>query len=174
MNTKYLGTFPKSIIFKLPNPQIGELVIASDTNEAYRFTENGWELYNKEGSELNLNLFDLNCSIIGQTPALTQEQINDKIQLINDFVENTNQTFYMLLGKQISYYTLFAPTPFSPNCEDFSLGEGVIDCLRQFKEIKSIEKTESDAIEIWIQYDADIITCLYLFPYDIGVVGYES
>ena len=38
-------------------------------------------------------------------------------------------------------------------------------------ELKVFDETENkDAIEIWIQQDNGESTCLYLFPYDTGMV----
>jgi hypothetical protein len=49
-------------------------------------------------------------------------------------------------------------------------GNEVVDCLNNIGDIKAIDLTEAnDAIEIWVQ-DGENVTCLYLFPYDSGVV----
>jgi hypothetical protein len=70
----------------------------------------------------------------------------------------------MLYGKEISYFTLFRIS------DSTYFGNEVIDCLNNVGDIKAIDFTEAqDAIEIWIQ-DEDGPTCLYLFPYDSGLV----
>ena len=49
-------------------------------------------------------------------------------------------------------------------------GLTVIDCLKSIGPIKAIDLTElEDAVEIWVVSN-DEPTCLYLFPYDNGVV----
>lgn len=70
----------------------------------------------------------------------------------------------MLYGKEISYFTLYKII--KPQC----FGNEVIDCLKNIGIIKAIDFTETqDAIEIWVE-DDNGPTCLYLFPYDNGVV----
>ena len=70
----------------------------------------------------------------------------------------------MLYGKEISYFTLFKivePQYFSYE---------VIECLKNVGDIKAIDLTEDkDAIEAWVIADNEV-TCLYLFPYDLGIV----
>lgn len=175
MATKYLGTFTKNTILKLPNPQIGDTVIASDTKEVYTYTETGWEIGKVENTGLNINLYDLNQSIVNQLPDLTDEALQEGCKKINDFYDNTNNTFYMLYGREMSYFTLFTPTSMAPNEDDFeSLGASVLECITSFKSVKAIDLTDTgDAIEIWVSPDNDTVSCLYLFPYDSGVVGYE-
>ena len=70
----------------------------------------------------------------------------------------------MLYGKEISYFTLFKII----DSNDF--GYEVIECLKNIGIIKAIDFTETkDAVEIWVEND-DGPTCLYLFPYDNGIV----
>ena len=50
------------------------------------------------------------------------------------------------------------------------LGAAAIECLNNIGSIKAIDLTEDkDAIEAWVMAE-DEATCLYLFPYDMGVV----
>jgi hypothetical protein len=70
----------------------------------------------------------------------------------------------MLYGKEISYFTLYKII------KSQYFGNEVIDCLKNIGIIKAIDFTETqDAIEIWVENDNGP-TCLYLFPYDNGVV----
>ena len=47
----------------------------------------------------------------------------------------------------------------------------LILCLHSIGVIKAIDMTEdSSAVEIWIMDDNNEVTCLYLFPYDDGLV----
>lgn len=119
-----------------------------------------------EGSGLSLGLYDMNKQIISQMPVLTD--LDEKIDLINEFHKACSNHLYMMYGKEISYFTLFSTTSNSAECEN--LGCGVIECLNNVGDIKAIDYTEEkDAIEIWVQQE-DGATCLYLFPYDSGVV----
>lgn len=128
--------------------------------------------------EANISLYELNRSIISQQGPLDPEEMPNKMVMMKDFAENTNNTFYMLYGKEIGYFTLFAK---DSNWEIQTLDLAVIECLTNIGQIHSIELTANkDAIEIWIrEYPKEveqegIITCLYLFPYDNGVVRIEK
>jgi hypothetical protein len=118
-----------------------------------------------EDSGINIGLYDINKQIINQLPVLNN--LNDKKDLFNILHEKFNNTFYMLYGKEISYFTLF-------KINDVTyFGNEVIECLKNVGMIKAIDFTEpQDAIEIWVE-DEDGPTCLYLFPYDNGVVYFK-
>jgi hypothetical protein len=80
----------------------------------------------------------------------------------------------MLYGKEISYFTVFYANDNSEEGLDNVFSINVTDCLKAFKSVKSIDYTENkDAIEIWVSDDNDNVTCLYLFPYDNGVVYFK-
>lgn len=137
---------------------------ATDT-ERYFCWKDGWQDAAID-SNMQLSLYDLNKQILTQVPELTEKQIANKINLINEFVQRTWNRHYLLYGKEISYFTLFQK---HSDCTE-TLGEAAIDCLQEVGAIKSIELTEQqDAIEIWIAQDTEA-TCLYLFPYDSGIV----
>lgn len=107
------------------------------------------------------------------------ENLDKKIELINEFQHKEKNVFYMLYGKEISYFTIFAYNSMTPELEN--LGIGVIECLKNVGKIYSIEKITppqedaETAIEIWVEAknseNENIITCLYLFPYDRAIVS---
>lgn len=115
-----------------------------------------------EDSNIKIDLYDVNKQIIAQLPIL--ENLDEKVVLINNLHNRFGNQYYMLYGKEISYFTLFKiirPT---------YLGNEVIGCLNYIGKIKAIDFTEAqDAVEIWVE-DDNGPTCLYLFPYDNGVV----
>jgi hypothetical protein len=121
--------------------------------------------------DANIELYELNRSIIEQQGALGEENIADKCILINNFATNTNNKFYMLYGREINYFTVFALAR-DKDWELETLALGVMECLVNIGNIYSIEVTaEKDAIEIWVKDNAqDLLTCMYLFPYDNGIV----
>ena len=143
-------------------PQEGEIIQNSIDKKFYIYKDNNWMLINMESSGINMGLYDMNKQIISQLPVLTD--LENKKYTINSLHAKFNNEFYMLYGKEISYFTLFRI--FDSIC----FGNEVIDCLNNVGDIKAIDFTEAqDAIEIWIQ-DEDGPTCLYLFPYDSGLV----
>lgn len=147
-------------------PVEGEVVqTLNDTFAVYK--DGNWEPINlaQEGS-LGITMYELNKQLISQLPRLTAKKIQESKHLITQYGLSTNNQFYLLYGKEISYFTLF-------QIEDFeSFGKEVISCLKEVGVIKAIDLTEDKtAIEIWItQNDTTDSVCLYLFPYDAGIV----
>ena len=146
-------------------PQDGEIVINTVDDGYYIYKDGNWMKINVENSGLNLGLYDLNKQIIAQLPILSDEELSNKKTVINQLHEKFNNEYYMLYGKEISYFTLFKIA----NSKFF--GDEVIECLNNVGDVKCIDMPEpGDAIEIWIQSDMQEVTCLYLFPYDTGLV----
>lgn len=140
----------------------GEFVQTEDGK--YQVFKNG-ELHDlkMEGSNLELGLYDLNKQIISQLPALTD--FSNAITNVRKLHEKYWNKYYMMYGKEISYFTLFEV------CGLNDFGQDIIDCCANVGTIKSMDMTETeDAIEIWIQPEETEPTCLYLFPYDSGLV----
>lgn len=159
----------KDAIFKLPRPHLGQVAIAKDTNEIYVYMDNGWQIMSDqvkmEGEGLKMSLYELNRSIMEQLPTMTD--FDKAIEIMNAYKEYTKNQYYMLYGKDLSYFTMFNVQE-QGECD--SLGHGVIECLANVGEVRAIDLTEAgDAIEIWVVVDGNA-TCLYLFPYDTGVV----
>ena len=95
-------------------------------------------------------------------PTLTD--LEDRKDVINNLNKTYHNEFYMLYGKEISYFTLFRIKEANYFADD------VIDCIKNVGEVKAIDATEdNDAVEVWVIVD-DEPTCMYLFPYDMGVV----
>ena len=118
-------------------------------------------------STIDMGLYDINKQIISQLSSLTDNQLEIKKAEINSLHDIFHNHFYMLYGKEISYFTLFV-------MENGDLANDVIDCLNNIGEIKAIDYTEpKDAIEIWVCYNEEV-TCLYLFPYDSAIVKVEK
>lgn len=122
--------------------------------------------------EANIELYELNRSIISQQGAM-EDGFEEKMTLLRKFAEDTNNRFYMMYGKEIGYFTVFVKdmpmgTPYDLETIDLA----VFDCLYNVGPIYSIELTaDKSAVEIWVKdEERDLVTCMYLFPYDNGVV----
>jgi hypothetical protein len=123
-----------------------------------------WNKINIEGSDISMGLYDMNKQIISQLPDLTEEQIDDKKYAVSALHAKYGNEYYMLYGKEISYFTLFKIKDATYFAND------VVDCLSNVGSAKSIDLTEDeDAVEIWVGIDNEV-SCLYLFPYDSGLV----
>ena len=159
----------KESIFKLPRPHQGQIAYASDTNETYVYND-GWQLLGDvkvNGDGLKMSLYELNRSIMEQLPPLAD--YDTAIDTINAFKDNADNTFYMLYGKDISYFTIFKMQTAHEFSDCDSLGDAVFECLENVGTVKAVDKTEDGAIEIWMDVKGEIV-CLYLFPYDNGIV----
>lgn len=125
--------------------------------------------------EASVSLYELNRSIIKQQGPLKEKDIKSKMDMLKAF-SHTFEKYSLLYGREINYFTLFVK---DENCELESLDIGVIECLNNIGTIYSIEYTkEKDAIEIWMEVEINsdteesekLVTCMYLFPYDAGIV----
>ena len=144
-------------------PEEGE-VIQTPEGEYMIWKDGHWNTINYEGSDINLSLYDMNKQIISQLPVLTG--LAEKMEIINNFHSKYNNEFYMLYGKEISYFTLF-----QINDKPDWFFEEVSLCLNNIGVIKAMDLTEDEsAIEIWVCDENNEATCLYLFPYDNGLV----
>ena len=148
-------------------PEEGETFSLADGRMYVYTKDNGFSEVKVNGnSSLNLNLYDLNKSAVAQLSTLTNEEIHIKCDEFTKAIHEENKDrYYMLYGKEISYFTLFQIE------NSIYFPRTVLDCLNEVGEIKAIDLTENeDAIEIWVQPTNEEPTCLYLFPYDNGLV----
>ena len=119
--------------------------------------------------DASIELYELNRSIIEQQGILNADVLAEKFELINIFAADTQNNFYMLYGREINYFTVFAK---HEQWELETLALAVAECLANIGSVYSIELTvEKDAVEIWVKdIHQDLLTCMYLFPYDGGIV----
>ncbi len=137
---------------------------------------------NKKATKVAIGtLYDLNKGVIEKSvKALTQEELNNKKDLIIDFINNSNNEYYMMLCNERKDYTIFHRNKknkdgeFLDRCEGYTgdYFEKVLieECLPNRGQTKSIEWTEDKgALEIWISIDGESY-CYYLFPYDTAII----
>lgn len=125
--------------------------------------DNTWNEVKMEGGGINMGLYDMNKQIISQMPYLEDfdKAMNDVVTLY----ETYHNKYFMLYGKEISYFTVFEIIEPQYFCEE------VLSCLLNVGPIKAMDLTAvGDAVEIWVQPTDEEPTCLYLFPYDNGIV----
>ena len=151
-------------------PKINEIAICKDTGDRYIWDGYGWVPHKEEAvNTLNtgLSLYDINKQLVEKLPDYTDEDIENATSLIDEFVKELNSEFYMLLNKDINYYTIFniSDVISEPICS-----EEIMACVKELGTIKSVGRTEDEqAIEIWIKQD-DNISVMYLFDYSGGVI----
>ena len=121
----------------------------------------------KASGNLQMNLYDLNKQIISQMPTLDEDGIDLALMTIAAYIKNTENKYYMLLCKDINYYTLFN---ISTTITEPYACEEVLACAGDLGVLKSVEVNDNDAVEIWVQDEQGEAMVMYLFPYDAGVV----
>lgn len=150
----------------------GEIAYLTDTSEFLTFDGEQWQKANvsNEGKGLTFNLYDLNKTIFQQLPTVDTKKIDNIINTINNYNNEINSNYYMLLCKDISYYTLFTQDILA---EFKSLGEAVITCAQDVGNIISADFIEeNNAIEIWVRNNAEEVYCMYLFDCRQMIVTY--
>ena len=119
----------------------------------------------------SIDLYTMNQNIINQLPVYTDEDMDRAEDTIHDWIYNGHRAnYYMLLCKELSYYTLFHSVD---NC---LIGEDFIrelwDVCSYLGPIHDISVDDNDAIAIWAEWEDTGVHCFYLFPYDKGVVEF--
>lgn len=139
-----------------------------EEEKSYKIANNGaWVDFSPESSGVSTSLYELNRQIIGQLPPLDEAQINDRIESLNIW---RKADFYMLYGKEISYFTVLKPDTENLDFENF--GEAIFNLLTDITEaIYAMDIIDDNTVEIWIHYEGNP-TVLYLFNYDGGIVTY--
>lgn len=154
----------------LQNHEEGEVAFCIDTKELWIWTKGEWVRYNMEGKGIDLNLYDLNKSVISQMTPMSPDEISMKTALLNDYAFSTENTHYMLLCRDYNYYTIFSYSTM-PTFSDFATA--VCTIISELGEVYSIDCLDDGAVEIWIKpVGEESPYAFYLFPYDAGVVYY--
>ena len=156
-------------------PQVGEVVYVKDTESMWVYIGDQWmQLYHNKEVNNDMNLYEMNQNMVKQLPVLdiTEKELN----LINQLHNIHGNQYYMLLCNDMKYYTILKASStwaiMPTMCE--TLGLTVIDCLKYVGDIKSIDLVpDNSAIEIWLE-NAEGVYCMYLFPYNEGVVEFRG
>lgn len=121
----------------------------------------------KVQGNLQMNLYDMNKQIIAQMPALADEALETAHLLITDTTATSGETYFMLLCREINYYTIFKLE--RDNSGLVNIASEVFECVNSIGALKSVEAVEG-AIEIWVHPEDEEPMVMYLFPYDMGVI----
>ncbi len=172
-----------NILKALPNHENGEVAYVENEDCYYIFNNDDWYPYKADytSSGLKLSLYELNKSVVSQLPVFNKEAWDGAEKIVNDWFsrqldQEKKPKYFMLYGKDISYFTVFRRVSAGADYDD--LFTGLKDVLADLGDVYAIDPTEDDgAIEVWIRYidedrDIDDIVCLYLFIYDEGVVTF--
>ena len=151
-------------------PYAGQVVYNEEDKKVYRWDPiEGWQEESVNGN-ITMSAYDINKQIIGQLQILDETALQEKKKLIRQYITEIDDEYYMLLCRDTNYYTIFHKTPVEHKMADEIFEDVLIDeCLPAMGDVKSIERTDDGAIEIWFQ-SVDEVFVAYLFPYGAGVV----
>ena len=149
-------------------PRVGQTVFCNSDQKIYQWSPvEGWEEIHPEAN-ITMKAYEMNKQIVGQLEVLDEEAMEEKKKAIRDFVYNWNHQFYMLLCRELNYYTVFY---INPELAIETVEDMVIECAHDIGDIKAIDKTQDDcAIEIWITNCDNETYVMYFFPYENGVI----
>lgn len=87
----------------------GECVYCKADQQVYTMHNGEWVIENAASTEskMSVSLYSLNQQIVSQMGMLNDEQLKDKIILINNWSNDNQNIFYLMYGKEIGYFTLF-------------------------------------------------------------------
>ena len=143
----------------------------------YTFHEGKWITVEDNMEELApspMQLYELNRQFVSQLPPLTEEDLKDRRDMVDNWI-NKDVEFYLLYGREISYFTLFHRSDDESITE--TMTDIVFDCLNQIGIVMSMDvvvEMEEPAIEIWVKLPDDFVTVMYLFDYTKGVEHFRG
>ena len=149
-------------------PKEGDLGYCNETSQICRYVSGEWKVIKSTGdSRIKLTNYEINQQLVEQMPDLTNEEIAAADKKLEIYLHKQENKYYMLLCKDISYYTVFCLDETAPN----SIWDELIICCEGIGKIKSIELTDQDdAIEVWVQPKDKTAVAMYFFSYDAGVI----
>lgn len=122
----------------------------------------------KIAGNIQMNMYDINKQFMSQFTTLSNEDLENSREVIRKYFQTQQNEFYMLLCKDISYYTLFHIVDY---VTEPAAADEVIECVKCIGAVKAIDLTEGEsAIEIWVQEEGCDPMVMYLFAYDTGVI----
>lgn len=148
-------------------PYAGQVVFCEEDERTYRWDPiEGWQ----DLTVLQMTEYEMNKQLVSQLPNLSNKDLKEKTKDITKFISETGHKYYMLLCRELNYYTLLAHDPEHAAPTDY-FGDVLIECL-SFWDIKAIDiKAEELSVEIWVKGSDEEVYVMYFFPYDNGVVA---
>lgn len=158
------------ILNALQNHEDKEQAYVLDEHTVYEYNaeQQCWLPLPKDKTEPQLTIYDLNKQIISQLPNLNEEGIEKAKEALMFYITETNNYCYMLIFKDISYYTVFLKTETAAP----AIENEVIECLQYLGDVKLVEYyEEQNIIECWVkQENSELPIVGYLIAYDGGTI----
>ena len=152
-------------------PQVGDVFYNTTDTHNYVWSGTEWSVLT-DTVDFKMSNYELNKCVIGQMKELTPEEVDKKLEIIDNYVQESNNKYFMLLCNELNYYTVFhqCTTTFGSFTK---LAKEVLDlAMKYIGNIKVIETDTNGVIAIWgwQQEKDELPHCFYLFPYGQGVV----
>ena len=160
-----------NILIELPKAHLknGELAETSNDNKKWVYDEETQEWKEHETEGVQMSLYDMNKQLISQLPPM--EDIDKQKEILVNFYTKFADKHFMLLCRELNYFTLFEQKPEAENIDKFE--NLVLECIHDIGIVHDMQSVNNNtAVEIWVMTPAEEIVCMYLFPYDAGVVYY--
>lgn len=159
------------------NPDIyveGTTVYLENIKEGVRYINGEWvadeTMETKANGDITMSLYEMNRQLINQLPDYNEEAWGGAEEILKEYLEKHPNSYYMMYGRELNYFTVFHK---EEGAEFANLFGAVKTCLDSVGGVRSFDFDGEAAIEIWVKPEvASTVTCLYLFPYDDGVVTF--
>ena len=146
----------------ITEPTEGTIGRCRENGKAYVFKNGEWQGIT---GDVNLTTYQMNQMMYNQLTDLNEEELEDCKNTLCSYLESAPDSYYMLLCKDISYYTVFHLVAEGPKIAD-----EIIECVKELGSIKEVDITkDGSAIEIWFA-DSEEAHAAYFFPYSKGVI----
>lgn len=152
----------------------GTTVYLEDIKEGVRYINGEWvadeTMETKANGDITMSLYEMNRQLINQLPDYNEEAWGGAEEILKEYLEKHAYSYYMMYGRELNYFTVFHK---EDGAEFANLFSAVKACLDSVGGVRSFDFDGEAAIEIWVKPEvASTVTCLYLFPYDDGVVTF--
>ena len=154
----------------------GTTVYLEDIKEGIRYINGEWvadeTMETKANGDITMSLYEMNRQLINQLPDYNEEAWGGAKEIFNEYLSKHINAYYMLYGRELNYFTVFHK---NGDGEFDNLFDALKTCLDSVGAIRSFDFDGEAAIEIWVKPEvASTVTCMYLFPYDDGVVTFSE
>lgn len=156
----------------------GEIVFVTDKNQCMMYDGEQWveiqeEMKVQGTSNIELTTYDLNKQIISQMSILEDWTESEKV--LNTFAEKSVHGDYLLLCKDISYYTIFQKSN-DIFAHFSSFGEAVLTCASDIGDIIAVDYMDAtNTVEIWVRKkESNENLCMVLFECHDFIVTYKE
>lgn len=144
----------------------GEQVLIEDIKKIYEWNEEKKEWLPCTAGETGVTLYSLNKIACAKLPPMNQDQLAKAKEDIAKFISDSDDTYFFMISKELSYYTMFIADQESNE----TIADVAIECLENLGILVSVEYNENKVIEAWVRDDEGNAVIVFLIPYDQGVV----